>query len=354
MNLTDIFLKSKRTLTEKLFEHVSSYDIYCHFIGYDLKVGDFILSPIRTDKKPTFRLFIPEDKDEVYFKDFAWIGGNIFKFVRYFALYQESTILRTRGDIIRYIDESMGIGLFSTTVKKEVIRRPIDESFYTSRRIIKFKSRPFTRRDLTYWAQYHITEEILKLYNIRSIRHLLNMEDEITFTVLERSLCFAYVIYNKAKLYRPEDSEEYKWRNTCPGHYLQGMQQIKILRATRKVKKLIITKSLKDVMVFHVFLGDEYDVMAPHSETYNFSDDLLKKLYKIYDEIFIIFDFDLAGVQGVNKLRKRNPKKFKYTFVSTKRIRVNGSIRVIDKDISDYSVDRKPDEILTHLRRIGL
>jgi hypothetical protein len=31
---------------------------------------------------------------------------------------------------------------------------------------------------------------------------------------------------------------------------------------------LIITKSLKDVMVFYEFIGDRYDVIAPHSETY--------------------------------------------------------------------------------------
>ena len=119
-------------------------------------------------------------------------------------------------------------------------------------------------------------------------------------------------------------------------------------------RKLIITKSLKDVMVFYEFLGDKYDMIAPHSETYIFTDTLLDYLYKKYDEIIIIYDFDLAGVSGVNKLRKRNPEKFSYLFVSTQRILINGKVKIIDKDISDFSVDRSDDEIREKLKLMGL
>jgi hypothetical protein len=80
---------------------------------------------------------------------------------------------------------------------------------------------------------------------------------------------------------------------------------------------LIITKSLKDVMVFYEFIGDRYDVIAPHSETY-----ILQRPSKVficqYTKIIIIYDFDLAGVTGANKLRKRYPDKFLVKFVSTK------------------------------------
>jgi hypothetical protein len=54
------------------------------------------------DNHPTFILFVPEDKDEVYFKDFAWQGGNVFKFVKLFALYQESINLKEFTDRALY------------------------------------------------------------------------------------------------------------------------------------------------------------------------------------------------------------------------------------------------------------
>jgi hypothetical protein len=346
-NLTSVFLNSRKSLTEKLFECVSSYDIFCALIGEEVKVGKFYLSPIRTDRHPTFLLFVPEDKDDVFFKDFAWVGGSVFKFVKLFALYQESINLKTHTDIIRYIDTKMGIGLFDSTVKKPIQRRVLDKSFYASKRIIKFKAREYTQRDLAYWSNYHINEEILKFYNVRSVHKLLNEKDEVVWTVSQRTLTFAYVIYNKVKLYRPEEAPEFKWRNTCPGHYIQGLQQA--LKVKSSNKKLIITKSLKDVMVFYKFLGHKYDVIAPHSETYIFSEKFLDKLYELYEEIIIIYDFDLAGVQGVNRLRKRNPNKFKYKFVSTERMLINGQMKVLDKDISDYAAGRQEEEVMDHL-----
>jgi hypothetical protein len=68
------------------------------------KSREVILSPIRKDNHPTFILFVPEDKDEVYFKDFAWQGGNVFKFVKLFVLYQESINLKEFTDVVHYIE----------------------------------------------------------------------------------------------------------------------------------------------------------------------------------------------------------------------------------------------------------
>jgi hypothetical protein len=85
---------------------------------------------------------------------------------------------------------------------------------------------------------------------------------------------------------------------------------------------LIITKSLKDVMVFYEFIGDRYDVIAPHSETYILQR-LLKSSLQSTDKIIIIYDFDLAGVTGANKLRK-GTRQVLVKFVSTKRMTING------------------------------
>ena len=350
-NLTDIFIKSRRTLTEKLFDAISSYDIYCEFIGEEVEVGSAILSPIRFDKKPTFLLFIPQDRDDVFFKDFAWRGGDVFTFVRLFALYQENIVLSSRFDIIHYIDKKLGIGLFSGSKTSRIVRRKISESFYASKRIIKFRSREFTERDKKYWNKYHIKEETLKLYDVRSVHKLLNESDEVVYTVNTRTLTFAYVIFDRLKLYRPEDDIKYKWRNTCPSHYYQGLQQIIKLKSTNK--KLIWTKALKDVMVFYTFLNVKYDVIAPHGETYIPTDDFLAKLFDKYDEIIIVYDFDRAGVAGANKLRKRD-KRFKVKFVSTKRIKINGDISIIDKDISDFAEGRSYEEVENKLKTMGL
>lgn len=351
MNLTETFVRSKKTLTDRLLENVSSYDIFCHFIGYDLDVGKVILSPIRKDNRPTFILFIPEDLDDVFFKDFAWVGGTVFKFVKLFALYTEQLHLRTRKQVIKYIDTEMGIGLFVGTDRITQRRRQLNTAFYASKRVIRFKSRDFTEKDIKYWKSYHINKKTLIKYKVKSVHKLLNEVKEVVYTVSRNTLTFVYIIYNKVKLYSPE-SLDFKWRNTCPAHYLQGIEQILATKSGNS--KLIITKSLKDVMVFDTFIGDKYDVLAPHSENNLFTPSRLDWMYKNYTEIIIIYDYDLAGVIGVNRLRKLNPSKFRYVFVSTKRIRINGKITTIDKDISDFAYGRSVKEVSNKLQHMGL
>lgn len=354
MNLTKVFIDSFKTLQDTLFETISSYDIYCNLIGREIKVGETILSPIRRDISPTFVLFIPDDKDEVFFKDFAWVGGNVFKFVRLYALYQEGKTLKNQTEIIKYLDNKLGLGIFDESNKgnKELISIKIDEKFFAAKRVIRFKSRDFTERDLQYWKNYSINEETLKLFDVRSVHKLLNEKNEVIYTVGRSTLTFAYVMFNKVKLYRPEEVPEFKWRNTCPGYYLQGLEQVK--KYGLKNKKLIITKSLKDVMVFYEFLKDKYDIIAPHSETYIFTDTEINWMKRHYKKVFIIYDFDLAGVTGANKLKKKDMQYFTVLFVSTNRIRVNGRLKVIDKDISDFAFKRKDEIIKKHLIKIGL
>ena len=274
--------------------------------------------------------------------------------MRLFALYQEGRTLKNQLEVVKYLDFKLGLGIFDKSNKgnKKLINIKINKNFFAAKRTINFKSRPFTKRDLIYWSKYRISEDTLHKYDVRSVHKLLNEKNEVIYTVSQSTLTFAYVMFGKVKLYRPEEIPEYKWRNTCPGYYLQGLEQVK--KSGFKNKKLIVTKSLKDIMVFDTFLGDEYDVIAPHSETYIFSATEIDWMKRHYSEVIIIFDFDAAGVTGANRLRKNDKQYFKVLFVSTTRMKVNGKLKVIDKDISDYAFMRKEEEIREHLKHMGL
>jgi hypothetical protein len=132
----------------------------------------------------------------------------------------------------------------------------------------------------------------LNFFCVKSVHKILNENSEVVWTVSSRTLTFAYVVFNKIKLYRPEEAPDFKWRNTCPGHYIQGLKQMNDRKSNNDT--LIITKSLKDVMVFYEFIGDRYDVMRA-SETYIFTETFLKSLFAKYTKIIIIYDFDLAS-----------------------------------------------------------
>lgn len=353
INITDILIASYKTLTAKLFDEVSSYDIYCEFIGVEVALGEMILSPIRADSRPTFTLFFPQDSEQVLFNDFAWIGGNVFKFVRYFALYNESIQLHTRREEIEYIDSKLGLGLFDKPATRKSIGRKLTEGDRVTGGYINFSAREFTSKDIKFWNKYHVPIEVLILFKVHSVSKLLDDKGSTIYSVPNNKLTFAFVIFNKVKLYSPEEIE-FKWRNTCPATYYQGLQQIQADNKRGKFnKKLIWTKSLKDVIVFYTFLSHEYDVIAPHGESYIPTDDFINSVVNKYDEIVIIYDFDRAGVAGANRLRKRH-SKFKVTFVSKERYIVNGKRYLVSKDISDYAEYKEKEEVKNRLIQMGL
>jgi len=340
VNYLEIYLNSLPTLKDLILDVISPYDIYCELTGRELQVGGgkLIKSPLREDSKPTFGLFVHPKQDVLMFKDFAYETGDVFKFIRLFALYNDDTTVRSYYDIAGYLDYKLDSNILSndgtanyTASKNPRFNRNLD---ITEVREIKFKSKPYSQFALNYWAQYYIPREVLKYFNVRSIDKLLTEDGKILRRFGANELAFAYVIYNKVKLYQPLETGNFKWRNTCPAWYIQGWKQ------RRGKKKLIITKSMKDIMVFFVLLGKDYDIIAPHTEGYNFPQKYVDHINENYDEVYVIYDFDRAGVNGANKLRKLY--KWKPRFIDTKRIMVNNKLKVIDKDISDYIANHGP------------
>jgi hypothetical protein len=90
----------------------------------------------------------------------------------------------------------------------------------------KIQGQRVYRERLSVLESYHISEKTLNFFCVKSVHKILNENSEVVWTVSSRTLTFAYVVFNKIKLYRPEEAPDFKWRNTCPGHYIQGLKQM--------------------------------------------------------------------------------------------------------------------------------
>jgi hypothetical protein len=89
-----------------------------------------------------FNPFYRPRQRRVYFKDLP--GKEVtFKFVKLFALYQESINLKEFTDVVHYI-QRMGIDCLETPT--HTTEESTDKAFYASKRIIKF--RPESTRDV--------------------------------------------------------------------------------------------------------------------------------------------------------------------------------------------------------------
>ena len=333
-------VKDAKSLTDKLLELVSDYDIYCELIGFEIELHKTIHSPIRSgDERPSFILFIPTKlerplrPEEIWFKDYLGIHGDVFKFAQEFASFNFGLELETRKDIIAFIDNQLKLGLL-TDNPRSYKKRKIDYEAAKETKDIFYTSRPFTRRDVWWWLQFGIDTLLLEQYNIKSIQYLLDDTFKVKRTIKTTELAFAYNIYDKLKLYRPEASPEFKWRNSCPAEYLQGIQQLEYLDI------LIMTKSMKDLLVFKSFM--RVDVLAVQGEGMKFKNGIPH-----YTKKFVVTDYDNAGIKAANQFKEIG---FEPRWVSTHQYSQNGKIKVVDKDISDYFKAHGLEKGFQHLR----
>lgn len=346
----------RETLTERLFKFADDYEIYCELIGMEVELGECISSPIRaSDDFPSFALYIPTRvpdirPDEIWFKDLAdGRYGDIFKFVKYFAFHHYNINLDTRYDIVRFIDDQLRLGMFganSTEPRERTVREYVPRNIDTE---IYYKSRNYTKRDLDYWGNLYLEPEDLKYFNVLSVQFLLNSDGSVRKEFRRNELAYIYRIHDKEKLYQPEALKSMKFRNTCPGgdfHYFQGFEQL-----TAEPDILIITKSMKDVMVFwkffNKFLNIPVDVLAPAAESIRLSDEFIRIAKLNYKHIICVSDFDLAGVKFANQCKRHG---FEYKFVGTERFLINGKCKVLNKDISDYLMNNGYDDTIKLLQ----
>lgn len=329
MQLFKDLVESKKTLSDRLFDEITDYEIYCELSGIDLDIGVPISSPIRDDDgDPSFCTFIPTQytdvrEEEVWWRDFARGSGDVFKFVKLFAEFHYDLDLENRYQIVKFLDQELELGIFEGN-KRERERKIIDYEAAKERYEILFQSRKYTRRDLYWWACLAVDENMLVEHDIRSVKYLLREDFSIRKSFRAFDLAFAIVVHDKIKLYRPESLTS-KFRNTCPKDYILGKAQCK------GRENLIITKSMKDILCFKSLM--DVDAIAPQGEGNNFDSDLIEWIKKDYKNVYVVMDYDEAGIEAAEKLETYG---FVIRWISTKQIQVGSKMKVPDKDLSDY------------------
>jgi 5S rRNA maturation endonuclease (ribonuclease M5) len=271
---------------DKIFNLVDDYFIYCYYLGKEIKINKPICSPIREDKHPSWSLY-RDKKGVLKYKDFATgDSGNVV------TMLQKMENLNY-NEALRKIWKDIVIKKSVPSKKKTDLVLPDDRIGNN----IEIKRKNFTDKDSQFWNQYHITKDTLKLYKVFPISTFWVNEIQGNFFYTEKEPMFAYNIYDKYKIYRPYSKRTDKWRNNCTSYDIQGIEQLSDIGDL-----LIITKSLKDVMVLHE-LG--YNAIAPQSETSSIPKVIMDHLKLRFKKIVILFDYDEGGIKGAKKLSEK-------------------------------------------------
>ena len=312
---------------DKILSILDPYDIYTFYIGKEVKLNKPISSPLRDDKNPSWSLFKSRSGDLLY-KDFATgDSGNVVTFVSSLLdLPYHKTLERIWADMM------------TGTKLKNGFHKPVVEKISRPDTVISVKRKYFTKTDDDYWEQYGIDRDILKQFSVSPIDMFWTNDVQNALTYSKANPMYAYKIFDKFKIYRPlSEYKKDKWRNNCGSYDLQGLEQL-----PNKGELLIITKSLKDVMVL---FKHGYSSISPSSENTTIPKPLMDNFKKRFKNIIVFYDYDEGGVKGAEALcAKFNLNK---VFIPKHYLDIYGI-----KDISDFAKEMSEEKTIELLKEL--
>lgn len=294
-----------------ILERVSQEEIMVRYTGVGIKINHKFTSPFREDNSPSC-VYYYNKQGKLQFRDF---GKG-----RPMDCFEVACVVRrcTFSEVLKHICDDFNLIHVPRTPK-------VDESLELEKKIAneptEINITPLTDNGMwalsksgeLFWRRYGISNATLKKYKVYQLESAW-CNDKYVYRSSAEHPAFAYWFGDKYfKLYFPFKDNV---RFICNTDHIQGAQQ---LPATGD--NLIITKSLKDVMVL-----SEYGIpaIAPQSEVHPIMEAIMYEMKQRFKNITLVYDFDYTGVKNTNKLRKQYDLNYAF---------VDGA-----KDISDLQV----------------
>lgn len=310
----------KELTKENIYDKISSYDIFKYYCENFREVGHKFNSDFRKDDNPS--CCIAQIKGDLLYTDFGTGKSyRCFAFVmkklglNYFQALQQVNL-----------DFNLGLGCLNNSKMNSencnVVMTSKKHFTEKSNTILQIKRRAWENHDKEFWYdRYLITQEVLEKFKVSPISNFWINGNMIKADKFAYNYDFYWkedfsVFYRK--IYQPY-SKKMKWLSNG-GKTYQGEGIL-----PKNGDTLIITKSLKDVMVLYS-LG--YTAIAPPSESLFLDEDYLMKQKKRFKNLILFYDNDTTG------LKKSANFSIKYSipFVYIPKKYAEENI----KDISDF------------------
>ena len=315
-----------RLTSENILCRLSEYQLFAYYLGNSFTIGKVFSSPFRTDRTPSFCIY-RSGSDTLRFKDFSTgENGGVLDFISQKlclnftdVLYQINTDFNLNLDCVKK-DVNKINGYIATDKEIKEIPKRYSE--------IDIKVRNYVQEDLDYWNSFGITLEMLQLYKVFAVDYAYHNEI-LWYRYYKTNPCYAYLMESidkteySFKLYKPlEIDKRKKWKTNAKAYScIQGYH-----RLPQSGKMVVITKSLKDVMVLKT-MG--ISSIAVQAESIGISEELYKELVSRFETIYLLFDFDEGGIKGSERFKQMYPD-IKIMFLQNEETKHNGC-----KDISD-------------------
>lgn len=300
-------------LTKQMLADLRSEEEYMSFYLGIVPDKGLHRNPLRVDKKPTCSFYRAKN-GELIFKDFqTGFHGNFVEIVMAKFKCEYTRALKIIAND------------FEISSKPELEKNKC-QAKYTGVKIeqdgaanIQCEVQEFSSTDLRWWSSYGIQASTLKKYNVFSVKSLF-LNGNYLMSGNPRAPVYGYYFGKEEgrelwKIYFPMKLHFRFMVNTSK---LQGTKQL-----PSSGDYVVVTKSLKDVMVLHE-LG--IPAVAPQAESILITSRQYQALKKRFKYVIINGDWDRAGQRFMLESRK----KFECICLSFTNKECDG------KDISDY------------------
>ncbi len=322
MNKEDILLLTDKGLA-----------VFKYYIPFSFKLGRNFLNPLYKDSKASCNVYFDRRNGMYKMKDF----GNDDYSGDCFALVGKLNGLNCKEpkdfvQILAIIDRDMHLGLsdksemrISSTTSVPVIAEVTHVPKRKKARPYTLAQKSFTAAELAFWGESGITQEVLKLFRVVSLKKFSSENNEgkpFSIVATDKEPVFGYNAKQYVKVYRPHSEMRFLYAGDFGENYCFGLEQL-----PAKGDLLFITGGEKDVMSLTVH---GFHAICFNSETVTIPVGIIHRLSFRFKHIVLLYDVDKAGLDSSAKqelaLKNYGVKRLLLPLAGTKG----------EKDISDF------------------
>lgn len=303
---------------ENILSRIPEIEIFRKYLGVHVSEGDKFTNPLRNDNTPTCNFHRKVD-GRLRMKDHAgYFAGDCIDLVMTVNNCGYTKALRIIWDDFEAGTVTRVTGLTDAQL--------LQNSHVSQRAEIKVKRRPWDTNNLRFWSDYFIDLPLLEKFNVYPIEVLWvgpgTFKQNEMYRWDPKDPAYGYDLGNgEWKIYFPMRKHQ---RFLCNTNKLMGYDQLPLdSKGDVDSEYLVITKSMKDIIVLHMF---GIPAVAPHSEGIVIPD--LDRILGYFKEVFIFFDNDWPGMRGTIKYAQAGCTPFMIPRAYARDYNI--------KDVSDY------------------
>ena len=308
-------------------------DIFRHYISGQWRVGRNFLNPLYEDSKASCNIYYDRRSQTYKMKDFGndAYSGDCFDIVGKINGL-DCNNPKDFVEILKTINSDLSLGIednqsfaVPASLSSKSQKQPEISLALKKAKPYSVLQQNFSAKELSFWEQYGVTADILKIYKVVSLKEFRSENSEgkpFTLTVLDNEPIFAYQGKRYVKIYRPFSEIRFLYGGNLPDNYCFGLEQL-----PAKGDTLFITGGEKDVLSL---VAKGFHAICFNSETSNIPQNIIKKLSYRFKHIILLYDTDKTGLESSAKHAQQ------LSDLGMKRLVLPLSGTKQEKDISDY------------------